>query len=151
MLLYIARHGEAGAAADDSLRELTANGRSETRAVYERFAARIEEPIQSIICSPLLRARQTALLARQSLPNVVQEPVIAEELKPASSPALLGNLLDRQSRWPVMLVGHQPVLGELLSWLTDEPDHRYNLPTSSLHAVELIAAARGCGTLIWHS
>ena len=50
---------------------------------------------------------------------------------------------------PVFLVGHQPLMGRLLAWLTDRAEVSTAFGTSGLAAVELITPARGCGTLLW--
>ncbi len=149
--LYVARHGAAGRARDDASRELTAAGVGATRAVYTRCAVRIHQPIATLVCSPLTRARQTAEIALDTLPIDPGPVVVSEALCPDSTPAALAQFLDLCLQWPVMLVGHQPLLGDFLSWLTDQEHFRNGVATSSLVALNLIAPARGCGTVLWQA
>lgn len=151
MDLYIARHGEAGSGTYDELRELTANGISTTQSVYTRSATSIHQSIATVICSPLLRARQTAEVALDLLPIKCRELVVSEILRPESCPEDIAGFLDKQTQWPILIVGHQPVLGELLAWLTDQEHFRAGIATSSLYALNLITPARGCGTVLWQS
>ena len=151
MDLYIARHGEAGIAAYDDLRELTANGIATTRTIYTQNAASIHQSIATVICSPLVRARQTAEIALNVLPVRSSNLMVSETLRPESSPGVIASFLDSQAEWPILLVGHQPVLGELLAWLTDQEHFRAGIATSSLYALNLITPAQGCGTVLWQS
>ena len=151
MDLYIARHGEADRAGTDDLRELTEYGVRQTRAVYADCASRIQQPINEVVASPLVRARQTADIAMEILPVANPELEISEVLRPESTPEAIASFLESRSRSPVMLVGHQPVLGEFLSWLTDQEHFRHGIPTSSLLSLNLITPARGCGTVLWQS
>ena len=151
MLIYLARHGEAGRAANDDDRPLTASGIATTRLVYSQLADHIEEPLAVIVSSPLLRARQTAEIALELLPTSATELLICPELRPESTPEAIAQLLDAQLAWPVLLVGHQPIMGNLLSWLTGHLHFRHEGATSSLYALDLITPARGCGEVLWHS
>src|SRR5690606_42001845 len=65
MRLWLLRHGEAQRfAPQDSLRALTARGRGEVLASAERLRGR---PLEAILTSPHVRARQTAELVAQAL------------------------------------------------------------------------------------
>ena len=57
--VYLCRHAEAAPGDPDDLRELTATGREQARALAARLAAMPEPPVL-VVTSPLLRARQTA-------------------------------------------------------------------------------------------
>ncbi len=149
MLLYLARHGEAGGHARDALRSLTERGRNATAAVYREAAQRIETPIRTLLCSPLQRARETAELALQYLPLDVASATPTESLLPDKTPASVCDRLDHCDHWPVLLVGHQPLLGDLLAWLGDNQVTTSVMTTSSFVCLELIAPARGCGTVEW--
>ena len=151
MELYIARHGEAGSASSDELRALTANGVSRTRATYSQYAGKIQRPIATVVSSPLVCARQTAGIALELLPVADQDFLITDVLRPESTPEQIAKFLDTLSLWPVLLVGHLPVLGEMLYWLTEQEEYRSGIKTSSLFAVDLLTPARGCGNVIWHS
>ena len=150
MRLYLARHGEAGQAASDAERSLTLRGISETRAVFRSVASRISEPLTSLISSPLLRARQTADIALELLPCATDSVSISDKLLPSSSPQKIVDLVFG-FQFPVMLVFHQPVMGELLGWLTGDEYLRYGVATSSLYALDLFAPGQGCAELHWQS
>ena len=65
--LLLIRHGiavERGSTATDDERALTTEGRARTRQVLKRLL-RLELSCDSLISSPLIRARQTAELALQ--------------------------------------------------------------------------------------
>lgn len=76
--------------------------------------------IQIITSSPLVRAVQTADLIQQVYPNAYQEVLVA--LSPAGSfPEILSYLQEHtKPSHTIVLVGHQPNLGELCSWLLSE-------------------------------
>ena len=59
MRVYLCRHALALSGEPDELRELSAEGLEQARALGESLAARDEAP-HVILSSPLLRARQTA-------------------------------------------------------------------------------------------
>ena len=147
MRLYVARHGEAGRAAKDDLRQLTERGVAETRATYREAASHLREPMAQLVASPLVRAQQTAAIALELLPCTGGLQT-SDVLRPESSPAAIATLLENAPS-PIMLVGHQPVLGALLSWLTGDEYHRCSVGTSSFYALDLIVPAQGCGTLLW--
>lgn len=93
----------------DATRALTRDGRRKFRRVCAGLE-RLEIRFDRLIHSPLLRAVETADL----LTPLVDGPVQAEPLlATAPTDALLARLRGER---PV-LVGHQPWLGELLSWL----------------------------------
>ena len=149
MRLYLARHGEAGAAATDDLRQLTPQGREVCRDIYQQAQAQWSEPLGAVIASPLVRAQQTAQIALSLLPTTATEVLTSSQLRPESTPESVCQLLDKQPHWPVLLVAHQPLLGLLLSWLTGDDILRYGVNTSSLFALDLITPARGCASLAW--
>ncbi|MEK7582958.1 MAG: histidine phosphatase family protein [Patescibacteria group bacterium] len=82
--VYLVRHGESTAIAEkknqDDAAELSAHGITQARATARRFAS---IPIKSIICSPLLRARQTAdIIAREIGVSVGINDLLREIKKP---------------------------------------------------------------------
>ena len=116
--LFIVRHGiaadPAGFSGSDDERPLTDKGRRRLRRVARAFA-RLAEPIDLLVSSPLVRAVQTAELLAAALHLDGVE--ISGALKPAQDPlailrALGGRAGDGQG---VMLVGHEPHLSRLLA------------------------------------
>ncbi|MCK9502982.1 MAG: phosphohistidine phosphatase SixA [Porticoccaceae bacterium] len=147
MRLYLARHGEAGRAAVDDQRQLTDLGRTESDRVFQRCVETIDGSLHAIMCSPLVRAKQTAEIALNHLSVENKECLVTTALRPEASIAGLAAMLENQQQWPLMLVGHQPLLGNFLGWLCDDRDLHYSVATSSIFAVDVIAFVRGCGTL----
>ena len=114
MELLIWRHAEAegqhSSSADDVLRPLTPHGCNQA----ERMAAWLEPrlPVGTrILCSPALRCEGTvAYLGRKYK--------LCDELLPTSSLQDMLKLINWPDRdTPTLLVGHQPVLGELIARL----------------------------------
>lgn len=121
MELLLWRHAEAegqhSAHPDDVLRALTPHGQNQA----ERMAAWLEPrlPVGTrILCSPALRCEGTvAYLGRKYK--------LCNELLPSASLQDMLQLIrwpDRET--PTLIVGHQPVLGELIARLigTKEPE-----------------------------
>jgi phosphohistidine phosphatase len=107
--LILWRHAEAEDGANDLARELTSKGRKQA----ERMAAWLRERLPAdyvLVASPALRAQQTA--------EALGAPKTVKDIAPgAAVPAIL-----KAARWPdhegaVVLVGHQPVLGETVGFL----------------------------------
>lgn len=112
MTLWVLRHGEAeGHAPTDAERNLTAHGREE---VLRSAAHLIGRPLKAIIASPYVRAQQTAQLVREAL---VFEPEIRTVpwLTPDSNPLQVLDKLETAD--DVLLVSHQPLVGNLISLL----------------------------------
>jgi len=114
--LYVMRHGIAVARgdpnfADDTQRPLTPEGKKKLRAIA-RGLFRLGLCVDSIICSPLVRASETAaIVAEVFAPGVTVEP--SDFLRPGGSlPALLTSLGKRGDHRSVLLIGHEPDLSE---------------------------------------
>jgi phosphohistidine phosphatase SixA len=109
--LFIVRHAEAAPGDPDSLRPLTAAGRDVARAVGEQLAA--ERP-DAVLCSPLLRARETAsLIARPA----GLEPEADDRLAPGATATGVRELTEGRGD-TVVIVAHQPDCSEIILELT---------------------------------
>ncbi|MCW8275608.1 phosphohistidine phosphatase SixA [Pseudomonas sp. PCH199] len=120
MKLWVLRHGEAvphGSTPHDSERELTANGRAE---VLRAAANLIGQPLTAIYASPYVRAQQTAQLVRDTL-GFGPEIRIVEWLTPDVDPDRVTDQL--KSVTNVLLVSHNPLVGNLLSYLQHGAGH----------------------------
>lgn len=150
MRLYLIRHGEAGQAPRDSLRELTREGRARTQHNAAAVLPRLVTPATTIIASPLARARQTAAIIH-GVWNPEAALVVDDCLVPDSSPEAVARFVDAlpDQAWPLVLVGHQPLFGSLLAWLCDRPELANTVTTSSISALDLITFGQGCATLDW--
>ncbi len=109
---------------NDRLRPLTVDGKRRFRkaaAGLTEWAPRVE----SVLCSPLLRARETSelLIRIADWP----EPEVCEELAPGVSPARIFARLRKQSARRIALVGHEPGLSTLLSIAIGGEDAKLSL------------------------
>jgi len=152
--LYIVRHGiaaahgTAGIAEDD--RPLTKEGIKKTRQAAEGLRAMECFP-EAILSSPLPRAIQTAEIVSEVLGKSTPI-VLIDALAPGGSrQELYKEIRRRQNSESVMLVGHQPSLGEIagdIAW--GSPDHFVELKKAGACALELAAFnPKPHGNLLW--
>ncbi|WP_426619319.1 phosphohistidine phosphatase SixA [Pseudomonas rustica] len=113
MKLWVLRHGEAVpyGSCPDSERELTDHGRKEG---LSSAAHLIGQPLTAIYASPYLRAQQTAQIVREAL-GFEPEIRTVEWLTPEVDPDKVTDQLVSVSN--VLLVSHNPLVGNLLSYL----------------------------------
>ncbi|PKM05147.1 MAG: phosphohistidine phosphatase SixA [Gammaproteobacteria bacterium HGW-Gammaproteobacteria-6] len=145
MKLWILRHGQAEAmAASDQRRALTAEGVNE---VHSMAALLQSQPLDCILASPYLRAQQTARLISDSLGHA-RGVATAAWLTPDDDPLQVLDFIAERSESHLLLVSHQPLVGQLISLLVE--GHRrghYPMPTAGLACVELDFPAAGLGRL----
>ena len=118
--LYIVRHAIAAERGDDwpddDKRPLTERGISRFKEVVQGLAA-IDVAVDEIFTSPLVRAKQTADLLAAGLPGKATVKIL-DALAPGHTPAsVLAQLSRNAKRRRLMLVGHEPDLGELAAHL----------------------------------
>jgi len=110
MELILWRHAEAEAGVPDLGRRLTSRGRKQA----ERMAAWLDRHLTDttrIVVSPADRAQQTALALKRKFKTT-------DDLAPgASAAAVLAAANWPDSPEPVLVVGHQPTLGWVVSYL----------------------------------
>jgi phosphohistidine phosphatase len=118
MDLILWRHAEASEldeARDDLERALTAKGERQAHRMAEWLNQRIAHSTR-ILASPAVRCQQTAKALGKKFKTL-------PELAPSGN----GEALLKAARWPdasepVLIIGHQPVLGLVASYLlTDTP------------------------------
>ncbi len=122
MKLLIVRHGvaedkevfaETGKADDE--RPLTAKGRKKMKRASRGLRAIVPE-IGLIATSPLVRARETAVIIAAAYTTEIG--AVVDELRPeAPFTAFLDWLRPLADRSPVAVVGHEPHLSGLATWL----------------------------------
>jgi phosphohistidine phosphatase len=122
MKLYFLRHAIAADRdvdmyPDDGLRPLTRAGYEKmvkiARAFY-KMGARID----LILSSPLLRAQETAEITRKCLHLNQDCLVLIDQLAPLGEPSqLISEIKGKYMRDSLLLVGHEPDLSNLISWL----------------------------------
>ena len=110
MDLILWRHADAADGQPDSMRPLTEKGRKQARAMAQWLESRLPADLR-ILVSPALRAQETARALQREFETL--EAVAVGQ--PAS--AILA-----ASGWPdagraVLIVGHQPTLGEVAAFL----------------------------------
>jgi phosphohistidine phosphatase len=136
--LLLLRHGIAEPREEgrsDAARALTAAGRRRCAAVLTRLHQR-GLAADLMLSSPLVRARQTAELAVQT--NLAPSLVLAEDLMPGGDPlsqlaTWLAVVPARSGQRPrLLLVGHEPDLGDLASALIGAPAGAITLRKSGL-------------------
>jgi phosphohistidine phosphatase len=121
MKLLVLRHDiaeprESAAGPDaDSKRALTDEGRKRAEKAARALAREVGE-VDLLATSPLLRARETAEALARELDGI--ELTEAEVLAPGHSPAAVAEWLGQQEGIEqAAIVGHEPDLSELVTWL----------------------------------
>jgi phosphohistidine phosphatase len=113
--LFLIRHAEAAkadAGGSDAARPLTRRGRRRFDKVVGGLE-RLDVRFGALLHSPLLRAVETA---ERLYPLLDGESCVTEHLAEAPGEALLAEIAELESE-RVALVGHEPWLSELGSWL----------------------------------
>ncbi|HMW46779.1 MAG TPA: phosphohistidine phosphatase SixA [Cellvibrionaceae bacterium] len=144
MELFILRHAEAGLdAATDFDRTLTELGKHQLSQVVGRHQEALAS-ISQVWVSPYVRTQQTLAQIRHWLPAHV--PIeTTEALTPESPVRGLLPLLERSSGQRVLLVSHQPLVGEAVAKLCGLEPGAYRLGTSALTHIELPLVGFGQG------
>ena len=118
MDLIFWRHAEAEDEREglaDIDRPLTARGEKQAQRVGTWLDRHLPEGTR-VLCSPALRCQQTALTLGRKFK-------LRDELAPGGDPEhLLEAAQWPQARHPVMIVGHQPTLGQCLARLLGVPE-----------------------------
>lgn len=149
MKLFILRHGQAEPQkTTDEVRELTEKGREDTKRVVSGRIAYMQS-ITEIWASPLVRAQQTAHIAASYFPALKIQT--SELIIPESSPIIAMSWLQsiNQQNLSILLVSHQPFVGELVNKLCGKPAGFYPMGTSSLAVIETPVIAADVGELLW--
>jgi phosphohistidine phosphatase len=156
MEIFILRHSQAVERGtpgfeDDSVRPLTPKGRSQLR---QNCAAlrKLKLKFDLIFSSPLVRARQTAEIVAAELKH--RKPLrLTASLRPGGArKKLLAELKALPaSLEKVLLVGHEPDLGELISLLvTGKTGAGFALKKGGWAKLEVERLSGGqCATLAW--
>ena len=115
MKIYFLRHGDAGDPekwhGDDAQRPLSTEGRDRT-AREARVLADLRFKVEVILTSPLLRARQTAMIVAEALKMRVDDD---ERIVDIDESKLKEILKDHRDADAIMLVGHEPSMSETIS------------------------------------
>jgi phosphohistidine phosphatase len=141
MELLLVRHGIAADGSPDESRALTKEGRRKTRAAARGLAALVD--IGVVATSPLTRAVQTAELLGTAV-------VIVDALRPGRPlREALAWIRSRRER-RITLVGHEPHLSTLASWLMTGHEHSVlAMKKSQAVLLEMDAWEPGTARLLW--
>jgi phosphohistidine phosphatase len=154
MQLYVIRHGEAverganGAERDED-RELTEAGRAQSRAVGAALR-QLGVKLDTLLTSPLTRARQTADEVLGQWPGQRLEPTENDELAPGRRKRKLLRELLAVGGDAVAIVGHNPDLSELVGWLLGEKEVGIELAKAGVARIDFEGPPnKGAGLLVW--
>lgn len=152
-VLYLVRHGiaeNATAEIGDAERALTAEGRKRMKEIARGFAAIGAAP-QLILTSPLKRAKETAEILQACAAPEAKLSVYQGLDNTRSPEDVIAHLPHGRAR-EIALVGHQPSLGELASYLLTGSPALAALPfkKGGIAAISLASLPpRIPGTLEW--
>jgi len=127
--LYLVRHAEAAQGEPDDLRPLTAAGREAARVLGVQLAE--SGHFDAVLCSPLLRARETAAELGRELGC---EPEPDERLAPGASADDVRDVVAGRGN-EVVVVGHQPDCSNIAAALSGGPPPPF--PPAGLAVLEL--------------
>jgi phosphohistidine phosphatase len=139
MMIYLLRHGiaeNAGPKTPDADRELTGEGRKKLESVL-KVAKRAGAKPDLAISSPLVRAVQTAEIARQMLG--VEPPVQKiDALAPHGSPEEVWHEVSGlRNLEEVLLAGHEPSMSHLAAWILGAPSLQVDMKKAALVSIEI--------------
>jgi phosphohistidine phosphatase len=123
--LILWRHAEAATGEPDAARPLTERGRRQAERMARFLAPRLPADLR-VIVSPARRAQETArALGRsyETVERIAPRCSVAEILDAAGWPG---------SERPVLLVGHQPTLGEVAAKLVEVRGSGWNPGTGAV-------------------
>jgi len=154
MILYIVRHSDAVPSGTPGIpedgRPLTDKGIRKIREVARGLRTINVEP-ELILTSPLPRARETAAVLAEVLSGPVPV-IVTEALSPmCSRPELYRELKAQRKLESLMIVGHQPSLGEIAAEIAWGSAGNYiELKKGGACALELVKLDPvPSGTMLW--
>ena len=151
MQIYILRHGQAESQkSTDEARNLTSKGRTDVAVTLNHSASELKS-VQQIWVSSLVRAQQTAQIAydffAQQGANI---PLKTTGLiTPEADPYIFFNALQDARLASVLLVSHQPFVGQVIDLLCGSVSEYHPMNTSSLACVDCEIVAANMGKLRW--
>ena len=148
--LFIVRHGIAEEQdpirwPDDADRPLTMEGEVAFRKAA-RGLAQLTDPPSIVLASPYVRAWRTAEILSEEAGWPTPEPFKALEAN-RDAQGVLDELNDIQGGPSIALVGHEPILSELISLLVGEAN--VELKKGAVARLDAHALTRAGATLRW--
>ena len=151
MRLYIMRHGDAVLQApSDAERPLSPLGEAQCSRMVSHFSVLIPD---RIVASPYLRAQQSAAIVQSGLRDKFGQHRDIETLSlitPNDNPKKALQALARYEVASLLMVSHQPLVGDLVSLLIhghlNDPEP---MTTASVACIEADILSPGMGELSW--
>ncbi len=139
------RHGEASLKAPtDRQRELTERGHLQVAAAAQWLASNWRP--ERLLVSPYLRAQQTAAAFLAAMPGL--RAAYAEFLVPDTPLQELNGELAAIEPQRVLLIGHNPLFSDAISWFCGD-ELREVMAPASMALIELPFVERNNGQLRW--
>ena len=122
MNLYIVRHAIAVQRGtpdyeDDSQRPLTDKGRKKMKKIVQGLR-QFDTRLNTILSSPYVRAHDTAKILADEFKLENQLYLSENLIPPGNFEALVDEIQEKYDVENLALVGHEPMLSQLISWLT---------------------------------
>lgn len=155
--LYFLRHATAQDRTlpiPDAERTLTDKGHAQVRAVA-RFCARQGLLPQRLLCSPMVRAVETATLFSQRLPECPRPQTVDWLRLGTPAPEALSQVRRLVDADPglvpgaLWMVGHEPDLSDLISRLLGSPHPIVRVKKASLTCLAVEPRSERPGQLLW--
>ncbi|RYD29391.1 MAG: hypothetical protein EOP87_18465, partial [Verrucomicrobiaceae bacterium] len=130
----------------DAGRELLEKGRIQSRDAGHLLKSSGMLP-ELVLCSPLMRARQTAdeLCAAAGLPAPTVVPWLAAGMHPDTA---LNELTGYREFSRVAIIGHEPDLSELIQWLMGSRGNSVEVKKGTIACIRIYPPAK-LGTLLF--
>ena len=152
MDVFVLRHAiaeNAAAGQSDADRRLTEEGRVKLRGVIRRAKTAGFAP-GLVLTSPYVRTRQTTQVMLDEW-GTTCETIVSENLTPyASVVDLWSEMRDYVRMGPLVLVGHNPLLSELVSVMVGSPRYAVEMKKAALAYVgDVGQGSQPQGRLVW--
>jgi phosphohistidine phosphatase len=154
MRLYLIRHADAVAQGQDGIerdedRPLTCAGQEQSRRLALALHNRGVH-LDRVLTSPVLRARLTAEGMLSAWGNGAPAQVQCEALAPGTKKKKIIRELLAVGGEAIAVVGHNPDLSELISWLIGDNTASVSLAKAGIACIEFDGSpCKECGTLAW--
>ena len=155
MIVTIVRHGQAGNAATDEMRELTGKGVDDVSFASHRLAALCHERSlatpERILHSTWRRTSQTAqiLSAGLAIPMAHFDALLPQSCVGDVDRGFASMVASSEPTQHYMLVGHQPLVSELVDHYLGDPGLAPSLPPGGLVTINFDVVAASCGSLLF--
>lgn len=145
MELLLLRHGDAEFSLPDTVRPLTARGKSQVISMAKTYKHKIQG-IELVLTSPLRRAVETTELfvAHAQIECNVQ---VVDYFVPDSNVETVERHIQPLDYNKILMVGHLPLLDHWIEYLTGQSEAK--MATASLASLSMDYAYKGLASLNW--